>query len=57
MNRGRILAEGTIDELTEKYDETDVEELFYQLISVSEMKYEACRESVSSIKSTSAAQG
>lgn len=41
MNRGNILAEGTLEELAEKYDEPDVEELFYQLISVSEMKHEA----------------
>jgi sodium transport system ATP-binding protein len=53
MNRGKILAEGTIDELTEKYDESDVEELFYQVISVSEMKVEACRASISNIKSNS----
>ncbi len=54
MNRGRILAEGTIDELAEKYDEDDVEELFYQMISVSEMKYESCRSSIAAIKSNSA---
>lgn len=53
MNRGRILAEGTIDELAEDYSETDVEELFYQLISESEMKHEACRQSVARIKSQS----
>lgn len=53
MNRGRILAEGTIDDLTEQYEESDVEELFYQLISVSEMQHEACRLSVESIKSNS----
>ncbi len=41
MNRGKILAEGTIEELAEKYDEDDVEELFYQMISVSEMKHES----------------
>ncbi len=33
MNRGTILAEGTIDELSQQYDETDLEELFFQLIS------------------------
>ncbi len=51
MNRGHILAEGTIDELADKYEEDDVEELFYQMISVSEMKYEA------SLKSNSTSAG
>ena len=41
MNRGRILAEGTLEELAEKYEEENLEELFYQMISVSEMKHEA----------------
>lgn len=35
MNHGKILAEGTIEELTDEYDEPDIEELFYQLISES----------------------
>ena len=41
MNRGVILAEGTIEELSQKYEEDDLEELFYQMISVSEMNHEA----------------
>jgi sodium transport system ATP-binding protein len=36
MNHGKILAEGTISELSENHDESDLEELFYQLISESE---------------------
>lgn len=36
MNRGRILAQGSLDELAETYAERDFEELFYQLISHSE---------------------
>ena len=33
MNRGRILAEGTLAELHETHNETDLEELFFQLLS------------------------
>ena len=36
VNRGRILAEGELDSLREKYGEHDLEELFFQLISESE---------------------
>ena len=36
MNRGTILAEGTIERLTEKHQENDLEELFFQLIAKSE---------------------
>ena len=36
MNRGTILAEGTIERLTEIHQEDDLEELFFQLISSSE---------------------
>ena len=36
MNRGEILAEGTIEHLTEIHKERDLEELFFQLISESE---------------------
>jgi sodium transport system ATP-binding protein len=36
MNRGRILAQGSIQQLSEKFEEDDLEELFYQLISQSE---------------------
>jgi sodium transport system ATP-binding protein len=36
MHHGQILAEGTIDDLVDEYDERDLEELFYQLISESE---------------------
>ncbi len=33
IHRGRILAEGTLQELLETYQQTDLEELFFQLIS------------------------
>ena len=32
MHRGRILAEGSIDQLVDQYQQDDLEELFYQLI-------------------------
>jgi sodium transport system ATP-binding protein len=32
MHRGRILAEGTLEELRDRHEERDLEELFYQLI-------------------------
>lgn len=44
MNRGRILAEGSIDELAEKHEEDDLEEMFYQMISESERDYHASQE-------------
>ena len=33
IHRGRILAAGTLPELAARYDEPDVEELFFRLIS------------------------
>src|ERR1043165_5936724 len=36
MHRGRILAEGTLDELREQHGEQDLEELFFRLISQQE---------------------
>jgi sodium transport system ATP-binding protein len=33
MHRGHLLAEGTLDELRERHQERDLEELFFQLIS------------------------
>jgi sodium transport system ATP-binding protein len=36
MNRGKILAEGTIEMLTQQHAEDDLEELFFQLIKESE---------------------
>jgi sodium transport system ATP-binding protein len=33
IHRGHILAEGTLEELRDRYDEQDLEELFFQLIS------------------------
>ncbi len=39
MNRGEILAEGTITELAHEHGEEDLEELFFQLISQSEADY------------------
>ncbi|HEX6987405.1 MAG TPA: ATP-binding cassette domain-containing protein, partial [Planctomycetaceae bacterium] len=41
IHRGRILAEGTLPELAARYDEPDVEELFFRLISVHEAVYAA----------------
>ncbi|MDG1872990.1 MAG: ATP-binding cassette domain-containing protein [Mariniblastus sp.] len=41
MNRGHILAEGTIEELAQEHQEQDLEELFYQMISKSEQQHEA----------------
>ena len=40
MNRGNILAEGTIKQLSEKYEQDDLEELFYEMISDSEQLHE-----------------
>ena len=39
MNRGKILAQGSIEELSQLYEEEDLEELFYQTISVSEKEH------------------
>ncbi len=36
MHRGRILAEGTIEQLADEHDEPDLEELFYQLVANAE---------------------
>ncbi len=41
IHRGRILAEGTLPELAATYDEPDVEELFFRLISEHEAKVAA----------------
>ena len=41
IHRGRILAEGTLPELAARYDEPDVEELFFRLINVHESLYAA----------------
>jgi sodium transport system ATP-binding protein len=38
MYRGQILAEGKIDELAEEHGESDVEELFFRLISMHELQ-------------------
>jgi sodium transport system ATP-binding protein len=40
MHRGHILAEGTLDELRERHDEHDLEELFFQLISEHDARHE-----------------
>ncbi|MHB8900318.1 MAG: ATP-binding cassette domain-containing protein [Thermoguttaceae bacterium] len=40
MHRGRILAEGSLDELRAAHGQDDLEELFYQLISQSEQGYQ-----------------
>ena len=36
MHRGRVLAEGSLDELREQHDEPDLEELFFDLITAQE---------------------
>lgn len=36
LNRGKILAQGSVTQLSEQFEEDDLEELFYQLISKSE---------------------
>ncbi len=41
LHRGRMLANGTPEELSRKHDEPDLEELFYQLISRSELEMHA----------------
>jgi ABC-type Na+ transport system ATPase subunit NatA len=33
MHRGRLLAEGTLEELRDRHAERDLEELFFQLIT------------------------
>ncbi len=38
--RGRMLAEGTLDELAERHGERDLEELFFRLISLHEIQLE-----------------
>jgi sodium transport system ATP-binding protein len=43
LNRGRVLAQGNIGELAELYEESDLEELFFQLISSAE-KQRRCRQ-------------
>ena len=45
MHRGRILAEGSLDELRNAHREHDLEELFYRLISESEERYQRERSS------------
>jgi len=41
MHRGHILAEGTLDELCQRHDEQDLEELFFRLISEHDERYES----------------
>jgi sodium transport system ATP-binding protein len=33
VHRGRMIAEGSVDELAERFKQPDLEELFYQLIA------------------------
>ena len=40
MHRGRILSEGSLDELRTAHGDDDLEELFYRLISESEERYQ-----------------
>jgi sodium transport system ATP-binding protein len=39
LHRGRILSEGTLDELRDMHHESDLEELFFQLIFQHDEKY------------------
>lgn len=48
MNRGKILAQGDIEEVSERFGESDLEELFYQLISKSERQHRERRSVVRS---------
>ena len=43
MSHGRILAEGSVEDIIEEYDESDIEELFYQIISKHELEREKQR--------------
>lgn len=39
MHRGKILAEGTLEEMRDRHEERDLEELFFQLISQHDERY------------------
>jgi sodium transport system ATP-binding protein len=41
VHRGRVVAEGTIDELAERFHQPDLEELFYQLIAYGQIAAES----------------
>jgi sodium transport system ATP-binding protein len=41
MHRGRILAEGTLEELRDQHEERDLEELFFQLITRQQSEHAA----------------
>jgi sodium transport system ATP-binding protein len=42
MHRGRILDMGTLDELAERHQQADFEELFFRLLSTHDQKPESC---------------
>ena len=42
IHRGKILTEGTLDELAERHGEPDLEELFFQLIHQQEAELATC---------------
>lgn len=44
LHRGHILAEGSLDELTEEYGEPDLEELFFHLISAHDGRHVVLRQ-------------
>jgi sodium transport system ATP-binding protein len=49
LHRGRVLAEGTLEELRDRHQQRDLEELFFQLISnFDEEKVESGQWSVAS---------
>lgn len=55
MNRGKILTQGSIQWLSEKFEQDDLEELFYQLISQSEREHrDRVSQKCPSVQATSA---
>jgi sodium transport system ATP-binding protein len=40
LHRGRVVAEGTLEELAERFHQPDLEELFYQLIAFGQIAAE-----------------
>jgi sodium transport system ATP-binding protein len=56
MHRGQILSEGTLDELRDRHQESDLEELFYQLIFQQDEKYVCATAGLSSSADIASAQ-
>ncbi len=51
LHRGRVLAEGTLEELRQRHDEQDLEELFFRLISRHDAGGEGIRNQESEVRS------